>query len=97
MILHIHSDASYLSVSHDHSRFGGLFYLADKPPNDDTINGSILKSAAVIKNVIVSAAYAEVGACFQNAESGAPLRVTLTEFGHKQPATALRTDDSTAF
>jgi hypothetical protein len=32
MILHIHSDASYLSVSHSRSRFGGLFYCGDNPP-----------------------------------------------------------------
>jgi hypothetical protein len=30
-------------------------------------------------------------------QSGAPLRVTLIELGHKQPSTPLRTDNSTAF
>jgi hypothetical protein len=30
MILHIHSDASYLSVSHARSRLGGLFLLGKK-------------------------------------------------------------------
>jgi hypothetical protein len=47
--------------------------------------------------VIASAAESEVGACFHNAQSGAPLRVTLTEMGHTQPPTLLRTDSSTAF
>jgi hypothetical protein len=32
MILHIHSDASYLSVSNARSRLGGLFFLGNKPP-----------------------------------------------------------------
>jgi hypothetical protein len=32
MILHIHIDASYLSVSHARSRLGGLFYCGDNPP-----------------------------------------------------------------
>jgi hypothetical protein len=32
MILHIHSDASYLSVSHAQSRLGGLFFLGSSPP-----------------------------------------------------------------
>jgi hypothetical protein len=32
MILHIHSDASYLSVSNARSRLGGLFFCGDKPP-----------------------------------------------------------------
>jgi hypothetical protein len=33
MILHIHSDASYLSVSNARSRIGGLFFWATNPPN----------------------------------------------------------------
>jgi hypothetical protein len=32
MILHIHSDASYLSVSNARSRLGGLFFLGNNPP-----------------------------------------------------------------
>jgi hypothetical protein len=32
MILHIHSDSSYLSVSNAQSRLGGLFFCGDKPP-----------------------------------------------------------------
>jgi hypothetical protein len=47
--------------------------------------------------VVASAAESEVGACFQNSQSGAPLRVTLTGMGHTQPYTPLRTDNSTAF
>jgi hypothetical protein len=97
MILNIHSDASYLSVSNARSRLGGLFFLGNKPPEQETLNGSILNVAAVIKNVVASAAESEVGACFHNAQSGAPLRVTLTELGHTQPPTPLRTDNSTAY
>jgi hypothetical protein len=97
MILHIHSDASYLSVSNARSRLGGLFFLGNKSPDQDKLDGSILTVAAVIKNVVASAAESEVGACFHNAQSGAPLRVTLTEPGHTQPPTPLRTDNSTAF
>jgi hypothetical protein len=85
MILHIHSDASYLSVVNARSRLGGLFFLGNKSPEQDTLNGSILNVASVIKNVVASAAKSEVGACFHNAQSGAPLRVTLTELGHTQP------------
>jgi hypothetical protein len=56
MILHIHSDASYLSVSNARSRLGGLFFLGNKSPEQETLNGSILNVAAVIKNVVASAA-----------------------------------------
>jgi hypothetical protein len=47
--------------------------------------------------VVASADESEVGACFHNAQSGAPLRVTLTEVGHIQPPRHIRTDNSTAF
>jgi hypothetical protein len=67
MILHIHSDASYLSVSNTRSRLGGLFFCCDKSPHKDNMNGSILNVASVIKNVVSSAAESEVGACFQDA------------------------------
>jgi hypothetical protein len=97
MILHIHSNTSYLSISHARSLLGGLFFCGDKPPNEDTLNGLILNMASVIKNVVASAAESEVGACFQNAQSGSPLRVTPTELGHTQPDTPLRTDNSRAF
>jgi hypothetical protein len=56
MILHIHSDASYLSVSNARSRLGGLFFCSDKSPQQDTLNGSIKNIASFIKNVIASAA-----------------------------------------
>jgi hypothetical protein len=97
MILHIHIDASYLSVSNAQSPLGGLFFLGNKSPEQDKLNGSILNVDAVIKNVVASAAESEVGACFHNTQSGAPLRVTLTELGHTQPPTPLRTDNSDAF
>jgi hypothetical protein len=96
MILHIHSDASYLSVSNARSFLGGLFFLGNKSPEQDKLNRSILNVAAVIKNVVASAAESEVGASFHNAQSGALLRVTLTELGHTQPPTPLRADKSTA-
>jgi hypothetical protein len=97
MILHIHSDASYLSVSNARSRHEGLFFLGKPPPEQDTLNISILNVTSVIKNVVASAAESEVGACFHNSQSGAPLRVTLTELGHTQPPAPLRTDNSTTF
>jgi hypothetical protein len=72
-------------------------FLAINTPEQDKLNGSILNFASIIKNAVASAAESEVGACFHNAQSGAPLRVTLSELGHTQPPTPLRTDNSTAF
>jgi hypothetical protein len=56
MILHIHSDASYLSVSNARIRLGGLFFCGDKSPHEDNLNRSILNVASVIKNVVASTA-----------------------------------------
>jgi hypothetical protein len=97
MVLHINSDASYLLVSDPRSRLRGLFFLGNRFPEQDTINGSILNVATIIKNVVAFAAESEVGACFHNAQSGAPLRVTLTKLGHTRPPAPLRTDSSTAY
>jgi hypothetical protein len=94
MVLHLHSDASYLSVSKARHRLGGLFYLGYNPPNENKLNEFIQNVVSVIKNVVASAAESEVGACFQNAQTAAPLSVTLLELGHEQPATPLRTDNS---
>jgi hypothetical protein len=97
MILHIHNYASYISVPNARSRLGGLIFLGNKSPKQETLSRSILNVAVVIKNVVASAAESEVGTCFHNAQSGAPLRATLIELGHTQPPTPLRTDSSTAY
>jgi hypothetical protein len=76
---------------------GGLFFSGGKPPNEDVLNGSILNVAVIIKNVVASASESEVGACFQNAQSGAPIRVALIELVHKQHVTTLWTYNSTSF
>jgi hypothetical protein len=56
-----------------------------------------LNVASVIKNMVASAAESEVGACFHITQSGAPLRVTLTDMCHTQPPTHLRIDNTIAF
>jgi hypothetical protein len=48
MILYIHSDASYLSVTHARIHLGGLFFCGYNPPQEDTLNGSILNVESVI-------------------------------------------------
>jgi hypothetical protein len=67
MILHIHSDASYPSVSNARDRRRGLFFLGNKPHEQEILYGSILNVAAVIKNVVASATESEVRVCFHNA------------------------------
>jgi alpha-L-fucosidase len=78
MILHIHSDASYLSENESKSRAGGFFYMGSDTKNDKKLtHGAILIVSKVLKHVMSSAAEAEIGAVFINAKEGAVLRTTL--------------------
>ncbi len=89
MILASHSDTSYLSESAARSRVGGHFFFSthvEDPPN----NGAVLN---ISKS---SAAEAELGALYINAHEAVPIRQLLTAMGHKQPATPIQTDNSTA-
>jgi hypothetical protein len=83
MILHIHSDESYLSGNEAKSRAGGLSYMGNTAQNDKKLTkGAILIVSKVLKHVMSSAAEAEIGALFINAKEGAFLRTTLEELGH---------------
>jgi hypothetical protein len=96
MILHIHSDASYLSENEAKSR-AGFFYMGNSNNTDKKLtNGAILIVSKFLKHVMSSAAEAEIGAVFINAKEGAVLRTTLEEGGHKQPPTPMETDNTTA-
>jgi hypothetical protein len=97
MILHIHSDASYLSENEAKSRAGEFFYMGSKnKTNKKLTDGAILIISKVLKHVMSSAAEAEIGAVFINAKEGSVLRTTLEELGHKQPPTPMETDNTTA-
>ena len=95
MVLAVHSDASYHSEPRARSRAGGHFFLSSDtvhPPN----NGAILTIAQIIKNVMSSAAEAELGALYIMAREAVYIRQILQELGHKQPRTPMQTDNTTA-
>jgi hypothetical protein len=97
MILHIHSDASYLSDNEAKSRAGGFFYIGNNSKNDRKLtNAAFFIVNKVLKHVMPSAAEAEIGAVFINSKEGAVLRTTLEELGHPQPPTPMETDNTTA-
>jgi hypothetical protein len=97
MIMHIHSDASYLSENEAKSRAGGFFYMGNTSKNDKKLtNGAILIVSKVLKRVMSSAAKAEIGAVFINAKEDGVLRTTLEELGHPQPPTPMETDNTSA-
>jgi hypothetical protein len=95
MILHIHSDASYLSEPQARSRVGGFFFLGNGTENPP-INGAIQVISQIMNNVLASAAEAEVGGLFINGQAACPIRTTLTELGHQQPPTIMVTDNECA-
>ena len=106
MILHVDSDASYLSAPKARSRAAGYHYLSSHPkdpskapdPTDPAPpnNGAIHVMCNIMREVLASAAEAELAALFHNGREACPLRITLEELGHKQPPTPMATDNTTA-
>jgi hypothetical protein len=103
MVLYLHSDASYLLATKARSRAGGHFFLSDNPldpkqaPREQhTRYSPVHTTCQIMRNVLASAAEAEIGALFLNGQEAQPIRVTLNELGHTQPATPMQTDNSTA-
>ncbi len=97
MILNVHSDASYLSVPHACSRAGGYLFLGSLPVDGDPIklNGTIHITCTFLKLIAASAAEAELGALFLNAQEAKVLWLTLLELGHPQPPTPIHIDNTT--
>ena len=101
MRLHIDSDALYLSVKNSRIRAGGYYYLSDKsdstkPPNKPTPNGVLHALSITLRNVMASAAEAELGVLFYNGQVAEPIRTCLEEMGYPQPSTPIKTDNSIA-
>ena len=70
MVLNVHSDASYLTAPGARSRAGGHFFLGSLPKDGCPIrlNGAVLALSTILKCVAASAAKAELGALFLNAQ-----------------------------
>ena len=101
MILHVDSDAAYLVQPNARSRIAGYYFLSSYPPSPPAtpkpeINAPILVECKTIRHVVASSAEAETGGLFINAQNIIPIRQALEALGHRQPATPLKTDNSTA-
>jgi hypothetical protein len=99
--LHIDSDVSYLSEPKARSRVGGIFYLSNQKPTPNTpsapLNGAIHIVSHILRNVMASAAEAEFGGLFYNGQEACPIRQALLDMGHPQPATPMKSNNSTAY
>jgi len=101
MILHVHSDASYLSEPKARSRVGGFYFLDGKdnpdPGAKPQLNGAIHVESRILRNVMSSATEAETAALFHNGQEGVWIRTILEELGHPQPGpTPIQTDNQVA-
>lgn len=101
MILHVDTDAAYLVLPKARSRIAGHYFLSNHPPPIPVMpkprpNGPIHTECQTLKTVVSSAAEAECGGLYLNAQTAIPIRDTLIAIGHPQPATPIKTDNSTA-
>ena len=103
MILFIHSNALYLSVTKARSRASGVFSLSDPKPDAITfseytpiLNGFIFIMCKILRNIMDLAEEAGYGALFLNGQSTVPIRTTLIEMHHTHPPTPIQVDNSTA-
>ena len=93
MILHVHSDASYLTAPGAKSRIAGYYYLSNTA---GTLNNPpFYVLCKLLRHVVASAAEAETSGTFFNAREIIYLRRHLIALGHPQPPTILTTDNST--
>ena len=84
MVLHIHSNTSYLSETRARSRTGGHYFLGDIHPNMSKppitcprLNGPIHSISCIMSNVMGAAADAEIGATYINGQEDIPIRTLL--------------------
>ena len=100
MQLAIDSDAAYLVTPGAKSRYAGHFYLEALPNrhnyNKSPHNAAIHTECRTLKNIVCSAAEAECGGLFNNAQVAIGIRRTLKAIGHPQQPTRLKTDNKTA-
>ncbi len=98
MILNMHSNAAYLVTPKAQSRAAGHFFLGWLLQNRQPIqlNGAIYTQCKLLKFVTGSAAEAELGDLFHNAQKVKIIRCTSEEIGHLQLPTPRHCDNTTA-
>ena len=95
MILLVHADAGFINKSKSCSRSGAHIFLSENDPKTK-LNGPVLAIAQTIKNVMASAAKAEISALYITAKNIISLCNTLIKMGWPQPQSPIQTDNSIA-
>ena len=103
IILHVQSNAYYLSDPKSQSRASGHYFLSNRSPDptrapntNPTLNGSIHTVYKIMRNVMSSAVEAKTGSTFLNGQEAVPICTNLAELRHNQLATPICVDNSTA-
>jgi hypothetical protein len=106
MILHVESDASYLTAAKACSCVAGYHFLSILPANSTKLpgpddlpppaNGAINVLCQILREVVSSTAEAKLAGLFHNGKEACPICICLEELGHPQPPTPIVTDNSTA-
>ena len=104
MILHIHSDASFLSEPGAKSRAGGYHYLITalvdpkkSPHKQQPPNGPIHVECTTMRNVLANVMKAELGALFVNCQRGVATRMAFMDVSHAQPPNPAVTESATGY
>ena len=100
MVLHLDSDAAYLTMTGSRGFYDVHFYLSYWPSTNSMktntkINGPIHTECKTIRNVVSSAEEVETCGTFNNGKTAINVRPALTTLNHRQPSTPLKTDNST--
>jgi hypothetical protein len=95
MQLAAHSDAGFHNETRGRSRNGAHIFLSEDDERPRW-NGAVLTLAGILKNVLSSAAEAELAALYETAKAMVPLRHALIEMGWPQGRSAIQTDNTTA-
>ena len=102
MILHIHSDASFLSepgAKRRAVRYNSLSTAsADSKkanPKQTPLNEPVHVKCTNMRNVLAGATEAEIGSLFFNCQRGAATHIALIDMGHDQPPTPAVKDTAT--
>ena len=97
MVLHVDSDASYLSLSKARSRVAGNYYLSDlssdlakEPTSGSKPNCPIFTVCHILRHTMIPAAEAELAALSKNGQEVVVLRNTLLNLEHHQPPLQLK-------
>ena len=77
MILQIYSDAAYLVAPNACSLVGGYYFLGTN--NRTQFNALVLLLAHIIKNVMASAAEAEIGSLYMSVQEAIPQHISLID------------------